>query len=272
MTRTHVKTRIHDVEATLRTLDAGTHDHGNDDDHASDRARADLERILATDPDPRGAVVPLPARPAPRRRLILAAGLVAAATAALLVLPSPFGGGEAAYATWTATPTGLSAAAAAQAGEDCRDSYDSAAENEYPQFENASVAIAERRGDFTTVVLAGEDGFSALCITADSDGTIGSYGVANGTMPGPRELRATSLGTGTLTPAGDLSMAEGFAGEDVTGVLYRSTTHGDVTATVNAGHFALWFPGDELVDAAHGVDVEVTYRDGSQASVTLSIA
>lgn len=260
-------TRTHDIEAALRALDTGPHD-----DHADDqeRARADLDRILATRPVPDGTLVPLPVPTAARRRrLVLAGGLVAAATVGLVVLPSPVGGSETAYASWTAIPTGLSSAAAAEAGENCRDGFDDTAREEYPQLQDASIAIAERRGDFTTVVLAGEGAFSALCITADGDGMIGSYGVGNVTLPGPRGLTATSLGAATLTPVGDLSMAEGFAGDEITGVVYRSTSHGEVTATVAAGHFALWFPGDELINDARGVDVDVIYRDGSQATVTL---
>ena len=43
--------------------------------------------------------------------------------------------------------------------------------------------------------------------------------------------------------AGDVSLAAGTAGSDVVGVVYHSATQGDVTATVDQGHFALWFPG-----------------------------
>ena len=83
--------------------------------------------------------------------------------------------------------------------------------------EGAAVAVAERRGVWTTVVLAGEDGFSALCITDDavhlfSNGMIGSVGKpADHTTPGPRELIATDLGTGSMD-AGEISLAAGAAG------------------------------------------------------------
>ncbi|ABS03894.1 hypothetical protein [Kineococcus radiotolerans] len=279
MTRTDAKT--HDIETALRTLDAAPPiDHLDDDSRGAARARADLDRILTSDL-PGSLAVPdrrTGQRTGPRtgRRIVLAAGLVAAATAGVFVLPSPFGG-DRAYASWTAAPAGLSAADSAAAASSCREQQSSDGfADRYPQLAGAAVAVAERRGEWSTVMLTGEDGFSALCITDDSRAlfagdVFGSIGVPDVPVPGPRELSATDLGTGSLD-AGELSVAAGFAGDDVTGVVYRSASNGDVTATVNAGRFALWFPGDELLDAVHGVDVDVTYRDGSQAVQTLSLA
>jgi hypothetical protein len=73
--------------------------------------------------------------------------------------------------------------------------------------------------------------------------------------------------------AGEISLAAGHAGADVVGVVYRSQTHGDVTATVSHGRFALWLPGDELEDAnaGEGVEVEVTYGDGSTGTSRLKL-
>ncbi len=274
-------TRTQDIEAALRTMDAA----GQMSDQADDaRALADLQHILASDPRLEGAPARRDLRPGIRprhsrtvRRVALAGGLVAAATAGVLVLPSPFGGDHA-YASWTPTPTGLSPARSAEAAERCREEQSDGPGEDYPQLADASVAVAERRGEWTTVILAGEGGFSALCITDDSsglftNGMIGSIGVAAGGLPGAREVRATELGMGTVGAAGDMSMAAGYAGTEVVGVAYHSRSHGVVTATVNAGRFALWFPGDELIDAARwGVDVEVTYGDGSHSTSTLSLS
>ena len=101
---------------------------------------------------------------------------------------------------------------------------------------------------------------------------IGSIGTATDhAAPEPRELLATDLGVGTID-AGDISLAAGTAGSDVVSVVYHSRTRGDVTATVNQGHFALWFPGDELMDASSdGVEVEVTYRDATTATSRLTL-
>jgi hypothetical protein len=139
----------------------------------------------------------------------------------------------------------------------------------------AHIAIAERRGVWTTVVLGGPDGFSAMCITDDSTslfgkGMIGSIGrTADHATLGARDLKALSLGTGTMS-AGEISMASGIAGTDVIGVAYNSPALGEVTATVARGHFALWLPGDELRDASNGLDVTVTYSDGSTGLHVLS--
>jgi hypothetical protein len=142
---------------------------------------------------------------------------------------------------------------------------------------SAKVAIAERRGVWTTVVLAGDDGFSALCITDDAvnlfgKAVMGSVGKSPvSAAPGPREVTATALGTGTMS-AGDLSLAAGTAGADVVGVIYKSRTREDVKATVSLGHFALWLPGDELRNASSdGVEVEVTYQDGTKGTSRLTL-
>lgn len=102
----------------------------------------------------------------------------------------------------------------------------------------AEPAIAERRGVWTSVVLAGTDGFSAMCITDDSThlfakDMVGSLGTpTDHAAPGPRALTATDLGAGTMR-AGDLSLAAATAGSDIVGVVYHSRTHGDVSATVS---------------------------------------
>lgn len=271
--------RNDDVVATLRTLDPADRHV----DPTTARARADLQAILATDPTPHGRQLPSspstaadrPRRPVRTvRRVVLAAGMVAAVTAGLVVLPS-LTGGDHAFATWTATPAGMSAQEQAEAVTDCRGQTH--AGDYATALRSADPVVAERRGVWTTVVLAGADGFSAMCITDSTaglftSGMIGSIGTpADYAAPKPRELVATDLGTGTMS-AGDISLIAGAAGSDVVGVVYRSRTHGDVTATVNGGHFALWFPGDELMNASNdGVELDVTYRDGTTTTSRLTL-
>lgn len=278
-------TRTHDINAALRSLDPADQDV----DPANARARTDLNVILATDPTPDPLQQPWapstgvgrPRRLArTTRRVALAGGLAAAVTAGIVALPSLTGGDEA-FATWTAAPAGMSAQQRAEAAADCRENLEdvagSGAGAEYADdLNSAEPVIAERRGVWTTVVLAGTDGFSAMCITDDSarlfaSAMIGSIGTPTGyAPPGPRDLVTRDLGVGTMS-AGDISLVAGTAGSDVVSVVYHSRAHGDVTATVNQGHFALWFPGDELMDAAsNGVEVEVTYRDGTTDTRRLS--
>jgi hypothetical protein len=252
---------------TLKTLDPA----GGPVDVHGPRAQADLRRILATDPAPRTR--------SPRtrriRRLVLASGVAAALASAAVFLPSAFGG-DPAFATWTGTPAAMSAPDRAEAAAACRDQQESGSPEYGDELSTATTAISERRGDWTLVTLAGPDGFSALCITDDGRpffrdyfGSIGSTPPAD--RPGPRGLAATDLGTGAAN-GNQLSVAAGFAGSDVTDVRYVSTRRGEVRATVSGGQFALWLPGNELESAGrNGVPLQVTYRDGSTATITVSL-
>lgn len=276
-------TRIHDINTALRSLDAADH-------HVvptNARARTDLQRILATDPPATPFRRPWSpsanrvgrARSAARttRRVALIGGMLAAVTAGLVMLPS-LTGGDQAFASWTSTPHGMSAQERADAAASCRKKGDDGAGANYAdELSRVRPVITERRGVWTTVVLAGKDGFSAMCITDDSThlfgkDMIGSVGKPTDyAAPRPRDLAATDLGVGTMN-AGDLSLAAGTAGSDIVGVAHHSRSHGDVAATVSRGHFAFWRPGDELKDASsNGAEVEVTYRDGRTGTSRLTL-
>ena len=272
--------RNQDVDTLLRTLDSADHRGPS----STQRARTDLYRILSTDPAQRPTLTTAGKDRQPRRnarsaarRVAVVGGMVAVATAGMIILPS-LSGGDPAFASWTSTPTGMTETDRASAVAECRASKKDVGGGMYADdVGSAAVAIAERRGVWTTVVLTGEGGFSALCITDDvkslfGRSTTGSVGKPTGYVPpGPRDLTATALGTGTMS-AGDISLAAGTAGSDILGVIYRSRTHGDVTATVSQGHFALWLPGDELRNASSdGVEVEVTYQDGTTATSRLTL-
>ncbi len=265
-------TRITDMLATLRTLDPAD---PNVDPH-NPRARATLERILTIDPAQYPDHTPVKARSRRGIRLAAATATAITAGAAFVVLPS-LTNGDRAFASWTATPTGMSAQAAADAAAACRDAQLEGPGMDYSDdLRLADVVIAERRGEWTLVTLAGSDGFSALCITDESTPLfrdwVGSIGTpANYATPDPRDVVATDLGTGIVNN-GELSVAAGYVGSDVTGVVYQSASHGEVAATVSGGHFALWLPGDELEDASRdGVEAQVTYRDGITATLRLDL-
>ncbi|MPV35864.1 hypothetical protein [Georgenia subflava] len=273
--------RIDDITVALRSLDPADRHV----DSANARARADLQAILATDPAPARQHPSSPSRPVagrPRsaratRRVALVGGVAAAVTTAVVLLPA-LTGGDQAFATWTPTPAGMTVQESADAAAECRQTQEEGPGTSYAdELGSAAPVIAERRGVWTTVVLAGTDGFSALCITDDSAhlfarGMIGSIGTpADYAAPGPRDLVASDLGMGTMG-AGDISLAAGTAGSDVVGVVFHSPDHGEVAATVSQGHFALWLPGDALDGAArNGVEVEVTYRDGSTGTSRLHL-
>lgn len=268
MTRTH-NIDTHHIDAALRTLDVADPDV----DAASPRARTDLERILATPRSPAPARRHLSAR-----RLTMVGGAVATVAAGVVALPA-LTGGDQAFASWTAVPQGMTAAERADAADSCRESQEDGDDGGYAEaLSGAEPVIAERRGAWTTVVLAGRDGFSAMCISDDTahlfaKDVTGSIGTPTGyAAPRPREVTATDLGSGTMK-AGDFSLAAGVAGPDVVGVSYRSPTHGDVVATVSDGRFALWLPGDELKEASADdpVEVEVTFSDGDTGTRRLAL-
>ncbi len=264
------------TDTLLRSLDVA-------DAHRIDprRARADLHRIVASElPQAHRVKAAATGRNRPRaarRVAILAAASVV--TAGLIVLPG-ISGGDQAFATWTAAPSGMSAKERHDVAEDCRASKKDVGGGMYQgELAAAEVAISERRGAWTTVVLAGLGGFSALCITDDSPQLFGLFGkprigaigrpITEAPL-GPRELRPSSLGTGTMD-AGNISMAAGEAGSAVVGMTYLSKTHGEVAATVSMGQFALWLPGEELRNASsEGAKVVVAYDDGTTEVRTLS--
>lgn len=257
------------IDELLRSLDPATR---IDPDGA--RAQADLARILANDSAP---LPPPPPEPWPGPaswpwryvRIALVAGLVVIAAVAALILPSALGGDKA-FATWTATPTGLSPSESAKAASACRKQQKSGSPDYSDQLATASTAISERRGAWTLVTLAGPNGFSALCITDESTRLFKSYfgSIGNTATAGRRDLLATGLGTGS-SDGRELSVAEGSAGSDVKAVTYTSATHGLVKATVSGGRFALWFPGPGI--NSHNTPVQVTYTDGTTTTLTLSL-
>ena len=291
--------RDENLDTLLRSLDPADASASGD----TLRARSDLDRILVGDPagpvavpagpvaDPAGSagsagpmavaasgggqnVHQLPPRKVRRRvRRGVLTGAAAAVTAGLIALPA-ISGGDPAYATWTAAPTALSPADSAKAADDCRSSDRNTAEGSA----QADLAIAEQRGNWTTVILAGGGGgFSAMCVTDGSlfGGSFGYSGMGSGSVPDPRGLAPSAMGVGT-TSAGSLSMVAGDAGSDVVGVSYQSRTEGEVTGSVNLGQFVLWFPGDELqhYDTDHdgvGVELQVTYADGSSGPVRVGL-
>jgi hypothetical protein len=260
------------IDALLRSMDAAT----DSPPPEPVRAGVDLDRILSHAPTTQQTSTPetaagvrtsAPQRPS--RRTIAVGATVAAVTAVLLVAPS-LTGGDPAFATWTPTPVTLNEAARGDAVAECRASGEEVSEGMYKDdLATAQTAIAERRGDWVTVVLAGAGGFDATCITDASapwfrQGMIGAIGKSGtGTGPKPRELAVSQLGTGSVG-GNPISMASGAAGSDITGITYTSVSGEQVTATVSLGHFAFWMPGDELQNASEtGAAVDVTYSDGT---------
>lgn len=271
-----------DTLTLLRTLDAAP---ASPSRGLSDRAYADLDRIVAS-----GPTVAAPASPTTRRtptrsprrsrrvRRVLLGGAVATMAAAAVIALPDITGGDKAFASWTPTATTLNAVERADAADQCRASQENGASQGYEsELAAATPAVSEQRGVWTTVLLAGPDGFTALCVTDESTRLFGDMFGSIGTpgdyrAPQPNEVIATDLGTGSMN-AGELSLAAGYTGTNITGISYDSPVHGTVTATVSEGHFALWLPGNDFTDASrNGVTVTLTHTDGTTTQTQLHLA
>ncbi|GAA1585212.1 hypothetical protein GCM10009789_43570 [Kribbella sancticallisti] len=256
-----------DEFAELKALDPAT----DDIDPSSPRARATLERVLGSDP----AYDVRPHRT--RRRLVrgaVATAAVAIATLAVFVPrdSGPMPNGDMAFATWTAQPGGLSAKERADAVKACRKRSQGMGQDD--QVNRAGTAIAERRGEWTLVILTGHDQFAATCwMSINSRNRLGGgFGNVDGpgrAAVGARELAPSLLGHIDIGFNGHVTSAVGRAGSDIVGLTYNSPTRGLVKASVQNGYFAFWVPGSEF-DGSHPVPVRVMYRDGTSAAVKLS--
>jgi hypothetical protein len=265
----------HDIDTLIRSMDAARLSAAPD----LSRSQKDLEQILSSHP-----IAPAPTEhkkttPRPSRRWrTLALGAVAlAATAGFLVVPA-LSGGDPAFATWTAAPGELIGTERDSAVSDCIRSSQGVGSGMYAKdLEAAEVAIAEKRGVWTTVVIAGANGFEATCTTDSTapwfkKGSFGSVGNSgNGQPLPPRGVRATQLGTGVISN-NPLSMASGQVGTDVAAIAYTSASGEQIKATVSKGQFAFWFPGSELTTSSdQAVPIEVTYNDNTTTTQYLSL-
>ncbi|CAN5410059.1 hypothetical protein BH10ACT10_BH10ACT10_14450 [soil metagenome] len=247
------------------------------------RVNATFARILAT-PHP-GQVPEESARPRRRRsRLLVLVGLLGAGVAAV---PALLLGGGSAFASWTPKPEPLTTAAATEAATTCR------AALEVPD-RGERVVSAERRGDWTYVLLAGPRAEGACLMRGDlvgehdlanhpKEGFFGSYDTDPVEAPTPardRIVETESMEGGVpssglwLFRSGEewFSWVRGYVGSDVTGVTVHPPAGPDVEASVAQGRFAAWWPSDhpssENPDEVGAWTYTVTLADGSTRQVT----
>lgn len=210
-------------------------------DAERERADAMFARIVAT---PAAAEVPVePVRPRRRRRLLVGLGLAGATGVAV---PAVLLGGGGAYGSWTPTPETLTGTAAAEAGATCRSALG------FPD-DGDEVAVAERRGEWTYVLLSGPAG-EATCLMPDevvergvrSDGD-DFFGSASTDRPVPPVVAPDGLEeTGSMggsTDEGWFTWTAGVVGSDVTGVTVHTSSGLDIEASVVGDRFAAWWPG-----------------------------
>lgn len=268
------------LDSALRSLDPADHVV----DPRGTRASNDLDAILATNPDTDPTTAAPRRRPTHRsaRRLALTGAAVAALALGLVVIPAMSTDDEDAFASWAAVPEQVAPQQRPEAADKCRNTWQTAPDTSpwgvtSEDLDSAHVAVAEKRGSWTTVVLAGDDGLTATCTWGPKGPASAGLGTREDILPlDPREIRMFNVGGSSQGSQGDLSSIVGYSGGDVVGVSYNSERYGDVVATVGEGRFALWMPGDELHGENKrdprqgGVDLKVTYVDGSTEDVRLA--
>ncbi len=246
-----------------------------------ERADATFTRILAT---PRDDQVPEESDRPRRRRSVVLVGLVGAAGAASLALLL---GGGSAFASWTAKPEPLTAVAATRAAATCRAALDAPDQGE-------RVVSAERRGEWTYVLIAGPQAEGACLMRDDfighqspadrrARGFFGSYDtdpVRAPTLARDRIVETEST-VGSVPTAGFwplssdeewFSWVQGYVGSDVTGVTVHPPAGPDVEASVGHGRFAAWWPSahpsSKNPEVMGAWTYTVTLADGSTRRVT----
>jgi len=251
-------------------------------DEELERADATFARILAT---PSQDQVPEESdRPRRRRRrLLVTVGLVGAAGAAV---PALLLSGGSAFASWTPKPEPLAAAAVREAAATCR------AALEVPD-QGERVVIAERRGGWTYVLIAGPKAEGACLMPDDlvghqdpadhmKEGFFGDYTtdpVEAPTLARDRIVETENMAGSVPTPGlwlfsndeGWFSSVQGYVGSDVTGVTVHTPVGPDVEASVANGRFAAWWPSDQPSSESPEVmgawTYTVTLADGSTRRV-----
>lgn len=248
------------TDAALRALDPA--DPVMTDDQAA-RAEAALARILSAPPGPSGSAEP--ESPRRRRRIVVPAclaGIAAVAASSLLV------GGGSAFGSWTPTPRPLEADAAARAVTTCR------AGMGVPD-DGAPFILAERRGDWTYVLLAGSAGDVSCLMENDVVGEDpGAGDVVGGYDPDPPPVeRVAPDGIDEISSLFAVRedevvrLSEGVVGRDVVGVTVHTPTGLVVEASLARGRYAAWWPGGEAKgdnpEIADAPTFTVTLTDGT---------
>jgi hypothetical protein len=266
------------IAAALRHLDPGG--AGQLTEAERERAETAFARIVAT---PREEPVPVePDEPRRRRGRLLVPLVLAGATA--VAAPVLMIGGGTAYGTWTPTPIPLTGEAAAAAADTCRTALPgpSAGASASPTAAEGRgrIAVAERRGEWTYVLIEGPGRAQRVCLMPVDDigkrerpRLFGGYydtDVADPPAVSPAGI-AVNVSAEGQTDEGWFDWLEGFVGSDVVGVTVHTSSGLDIQASVVGNRFAAWWPG--RVQSSSHPDGEtwsyvVHLADGSSRNAT----
>ncbi|MDO5629419.1 MAG: hypothetical protein Q4G43_13965 [Mobilicoccus sp.] len=264
-----------DLDPTLRRLDAAP-------THLTDDQRARKAALLATlTSDDTVSLDDVRGRRDRRRgtRWVLPAAAAAALVGGIVIWGGP-GGGEAAYASWTAQPEPVDADTLASAEHMCRDSAaeshgrldDGSSTSPTASPEDFRTVAAERRGDFGFLAMAADDGSTRQCFFDTArpgrfEGATG--GLATRDSPplaplAPEEIEDNGAGY-SGGPEGGYRFITARVGSDVTGVRVHADA-ASVEATVSNGWMVAWWPDRAEVspwDRGPELTYDVTLRDGT---------
>jgi len=267
------------ITRVLRSLDAADPDL---DGEQRAHAVATLERILTTDPHtPTTTSAPAPRLSRRRlRRVVLAAGLVA--VPAVVVAGPIISRDSEAFASWSPTPVELTGAERTAAVDACLvHQSDSGGDLDFAPDSKATVLVAEARGGWNyviyTVVGASGHQLQGSCLVPDDlvaeprpgeGGVFGSLSQVDEVEPAPgRDVaRQDTYGAGAVDDDAFV-YAEGRAGADVVGIEVTTPTGQEIQASIDNGHWAVWWPaGDNSMQNPNltgAPTYEVTLRDGT---------
>ena len=213
----------------------------------------------------------------PRRTAALAGAAAAAVVAVAGVATVWWPASPAAYASWTAVPTVVPPAEVGTDAQACGTVAHRISEgDDGPQVEDVPISpvLAERRGDYTYVLLTGDGAAGECLVTTQASGATDAVtGDAvlgsEPAEPGPRDVTTLQSGTASWsegeTGDGALTSAYGRAGADVVSFALTTTAGERVEATVSDGWWAVWAPGE----ASLRTTAELTFSDGATAEVAV---
>lgn len=211
-----------------------------------ERAGATLERILASDPSvAAGRYTPVRRR----RRLVAAAAAGVALVAGAVVVAQNLGDDQAAYASWTATPTTVAGHELDAAVAACRDQLDGGSLDVH----RARLVLAERRGDHVALLLRTDNpDVAGACLVHEPPGSTDvddvHSGIAGSSGPSQR-APAAGFTEGSVFQFAGASIVEGAAGAQVTGVTVHAGAY-TAHATLHAGRYVAWWPGPAFAGTA----------------------
>lgn len=243
----------HDVTELLRGFDPASPATTG----LSPRAATDLESIVSTavNNDERALASPSSrtlGRPGARRFRWGVAVAVVGAGVLVLTVRAP---GESAYASWTPSPTGVTADFDGAAADACQEWWseppvpDTGRSVEEAELEPI---MAETRGQYSLVLGESPNGYESVCLSEsiDPNGTGGGGGYSLVKQGGVSITADEILVTGYDSSSTDegwrrvsnVSIVSGHLGDEVASITIVTPQGFDVRASVLNGRFLAWWP------------------------------